>query len=196
MTLNEKYRYLSRRSNPKLILYLIIAIFFIIATTLAKYTNAYRGEVNIQVAKWNIAVNGETLSNNKSTLDDDIELIPDVSGDGIIRTGDTGYIEIEIDPTGTEVSVEYSIELSFVKNNASMTSSIQFTGYSLNGDNTTHAISNNTISETIDIDEKTQLGSTEKRKYKIYWRCTDPDLDLNTKSCAVRAGITVQQHIS
>lgn len=196
MTLNEKYRYLSRRSNPKLILYLIIAIFFAIATTLAKYTNAYGGEVNIQVAKWNIAVNGEPLSNNKSTLDDDIELIPDVSGDGIIRNGDTGYIEIEIDPTGTEVSIEYSMELSFIKNNASMTSNIQFTGYSLNGENTTHSITNNTISETINLDGKSQLGITEKRKYKIYWVCTDPDLNLNTKNCTVRANIIVQQLIS
>jgi len=195
LTLNEKYRYLSRKNNPQLIWYLIIAIFFIMATTLSRYTNSYSEDINIGTAKWNIAVNGEMLSNNKSTLDNDIELIPDIANDGIIRNGDTGYIEIEIDPTDTEVSVDYNIALSFIKNNLSMTASILFTGYSLDDELTINSLSGNTISGTIILDGKSKMGSTEKRKYKVYWTCSDPDLDLNAKSCTVRANITIQQHI-
>ena len=195
MTLEEKYRYLSRRSNPKLIWYVIIAVFLILETTLARYTNVYNSQTGTQVAKWNIKINNTNITNQTDTIN---LIIKDENGDvaDIIRSGDTGYVEIEIDPSGTEVSIEYSIGLSFIKGNLSMNSSIQFTEYSLNDESSRHAITNNTISGTVNLDGKSQLTNLEKRQYKIYWTCADPDLTLNTKSCTVNAEVIVQQKIA
>ena len=201
MTLYEKYRYNSRRKNSNLKLYLFLAVLFILSTTLARYANVSNFGISTQIAKWSIKINGEQLTSDKDTLDTKIQLnIDNQLNDGIIRNGDTGYFEIEIDPRGTEVTIDYAIDLSFIKKPSEVRTDMLFTHYSLNDEQEKHVLTNNKIDGTtqdkiIYLNDMPYLGDLQVRKYKIYWKWEGTDLNLKEEDCIVNAKVTVRQVI-
>ena len=81
MTLDEKYLYRSRKSRTNLILYVVIAIFFIITVTIARYESNSTVNSKIQIAKWNISINGEKISTNQSIISTQMPITKDTSSD-------------------------------------------------------------------------------------------------------------------
>lgn len=202
MTLDEKYRYRSQKNRKNLSIYVIIALFFTITATTARYANEVATNEKLEIAKWNITINGETISPNKTTLDTNMPIIIESgSADNIIRNGDTGYFEIEVNPTGTEVSVEYIINLSFVKQPSTILSNMKFEYYSLNDESQKHTLQNNTIDGTasnkrIVLNGKSSLDATDKIKYKVYWKWEGKDLNVNPGTCSIKANVQVRQVVS
>ena len=200
MTLNEKYYFRGRKKSNNIKLYIILAIFFAFSITFARYSTMYNITPQVAIAQWHIEINDELLTSDNKILNTPLKLYK-LSGEEYetIRTGDKGYIEIVIDPTGTEVSLYYTIELSFIKNNPDLKSNMNFTEYSLNGESDTHTIENNVIS-ALASEQKMSLINGEPmhsvvHAYKIYWEWDGEDLEVNANDSMVNAHITVNQYI-
>ena len=52
------------------------------------------------------------MTANTANIESQIKVIPDNTGETELGPGDTGYFDIEINPAGTEVSVEYTININ------------------------------------------------------------------------------------
>lgn len=105
-----------------------IKVFFVLLFSLAILYTIYSIydtyallETNVSVvndfntAKWNININNTTLSGEPTTfLVDKIEVVEtDYNKENKLAPGTTGYFDIEIDPTDTDVSIRYDISFDF-----------------------------------------------------------------------------------
>ena len=178
--------------------YLVLALMLIFSVTYSRYTNVYDSESVLTPAKWEIKVNGQAITDTISSISDGIVLVKDGgSSDEIIRAGDTGYFEIEIDPRGTEVSIDYNLSFEVVKVPTNMSSNFLFTGYSLNDEDERHALVDNEIGgdNVVSLNGMSHLGDLEIRRYKIYWKWTGSDLVNNPGDSYINANITIRQYI-
>ena len=114
MTLNEKYRIHNRKKSYKSILiYVILFLAFFISNSFARYSTMNNTVIGVDVANWNIKINGIDISQNENTIHNEIELIvtENETQDKLIEAGQSGYFDIEINPADTEVSIAYKIIL-------------------------------------------------------------------------------------
>ena len=112
MTLNEHYKFHSRKSLKSYTkLFIFIVLFIVVLNTFARYENAYESNPLTQIAKWNIKINNHEVTASTGTITSNVNIIPDTIGEENLGAGDTGYFDIEINPELTEVSIEYTITL-------------------------------------------------------------------------------------
>ena len=106
-----------RRSRAKrgiLIALVLVLLIYIIGSTYARYTNTVKLNGQVKIAKWAVKLNGTlmdtitetqtvtlTLSDNAYVSDD--RIAPDRSA----------YFDILLDPTGSEVAIDYIIKCDF-----------------------------------------------------------------------------------
>ncbi len=137
--------------NKRIVLLLAcISLFLCIVTlqdTYAKYTSAVNETTNISIARWRILVNNLDIRSSASTTN---LITPVFSGNaniasGVIAPTATGYFDIVIDASGTDLSFSYDI--SITNSSDSLVSDIVVTSCTLNGQPI--SISNNTISGNI-----------------------------------------------
>ena len=125
-----------------------------IQKTYAKYVSSTNGEANLNIARWDIVVNNEHIK-NKEELSANItpEYIenPNVAS-GVIAPGSIGYFDITIDPTNTDVS--FTFEISIDNENSDVTDLKLLKYYIDSIDNMTEAEENETISDSININDK------------------------------------------
>ena len=110
---------------------LLICISFI-KETYAKYITEANANANITVAKWKILVNNQDIVNNNNITE---TISPKFTGnsnikDDVIAPGATGYFDLIIDPTNTDVTFSYEITSSINENNS--VKDLYITGYSIN----------------------------------------------------------------
>lgn len=110
---------------------LLICISFI-KETYAKYITEANANANITVAKWKILVNNQDIVNNNNITE---TISPKFTGnsnikDDVIAPGATGYFDLIIDPTNTDVTFSYEITSSINEN--SSVKDLYITGYSIN----------------------------------------------------------------
>lgn len=126
------YKYLKYNQKIKFILAcisLIICLSFI-KETYAKYITEASGQANITIAKWKILVNNEDVINNNNITQ---TITPNFTNnenikDNVIAPGATGYFDLIIDPTNTDVTFSYEITTSIHKD--SSVQDLIITGYS------------------------------------------------------------------
>ncbi len=101
--------------NRKFVLLIASICLFLSITTLqdtyAKYASSINETTNISIARWNILVNDYDISTGSTTSN---LIQPTFSGgvniaSGVIAPTATGYFDIEIDATNTDLSFGYSI---------------------------------------------------------------------------------------
>lgn len=110
---------------------LLICISFI-KETYAKYVTETSAGVDITIAKWKILVNNQDIVNNNNLTS---TITPKFTGntnikDDVIAPGATGYFDLIIDPTNTDVTFSYEITSSVNEN--SSVKDLYITGYSIN----------------------------------------------------------------
>ena len=113
-----------------LIILIVLVCTFLIQVTYAKYKKYAQGLVDSDVAKWNIKVNDESIS-NKTILTNTIT--PEFAGDtytkaGVLAPGTDGYFEIDIDATDSDVSFTYDLSVS--RANPNTITDLKITGFS------------------------------------------------------------------
>ena len=126
------------------VLLAFISLFLCVITlqdTYAKYTSMVNETTNIAIARWRILVNDFDIRSNSSTSN---LITPVFAGtaniaSGVIAPTATGYFDIVVDSTGTDLSFAYNISIANTEN--SLVQDIVVTRATLNGTDVT--ITNN-----------------------------------------------------
>lgn len=173
MTLKEKYTIRNKKRMKQFIfLYSILVIFFVVYTSLAKYENASEVHTKITLANWKFSINDKKITSTDNELIDSIILIPTT---GIveenptkIKSGQTGYFDIKIDPTDTEVSFWYQVTLDMA--NSKLPKGLTISSYSLDGGKTTKTLpSNKIVSNNVSLGNKDIFTEDDIQTIRYYW---------------------------
>lgn len=148
---------------------------YLFQTSLAKYRKQITGNVDLQIAKWNIKINDEDVE-NKSVLTNNI--IPVFEGnkytkDSVIAPGSKGYCDIIIDATNVDVNFTYELGITIGEEN--QISDLRTSGYIINPTNTTE----DNIIELSNGNIKGEIAhNTKQTKIRLYFEWYD-DADNN-----------------
>lgn len=178
--------------------YTILVFFMFINYTFSRYTVTTGKTATIEIAKFTIKVN-ETTVEQSNTFG--LKLSPTTNtADNKISPDSTGYFDIEIDPTGTEVSLEYhiSFDLTSIQN---VSRKITLTQYSLdNGATTIEMPIDNIITGEILLDSNSSTGftSSDKITVRVYWEWEEDIINptiTDLKTQTIDATATIKQKI-
>ena len=119
----------------------LIALFYcvsLIQSTYAKYLSTADADTNITIARWNILVNNQDISQNSNFSE---VLEPTFTGnenikDGVIAPTATGYFDITLDGSTTDVSFSYDISFSEADDNT--VTDLKITKYEIDGHSYTY----------------------------------------------------------
>lgn len=157
-------------------LILIIALLLVAVTsgvvtlTYSRYISTATGTDTAKVAPWKINVNNtDIVANNTFTTDTIIWSQSSYTSEGYIAPGRTGTFEIEIDPTGSKVALEYkiAIDTTAITNSNITISSVKVGATELVGSNGIYT-DNFTLAEV-------ESGNTKIVTVTISW--TDENTD-------------------
>lgn len=141
----------------------LLISFNFIQETYAKYVKNVEGNAEMAVARWRILVNNENIRTGSlaaSTITPVFAGNTHIAND-VIAPLSTGYFDIIIDSSETDVSFTYTISSSVNEN--SDVSDLVTTGYSINGGATVNFTTYNT-----DITGTINYGATTPTSIRIY----------------------------
>lgn len=203
--MSREKRYLKmrrKRFTNFLTLYFILIVFTFSNYTFSRYTATTESTATIEVAKFNIVVNGQDilqkqkfnllLSSAQNVYNN--KLVPDSQG----------YFEIVINPAGTHVSLEYELAFDLSKINNEIINennekrNIVLTGYSVDGGNRILDISdNNIIKGEINLKENsTGLLEEDKVVLRVYWEWQQDIVNPTFENQIIEVTSIVKQKIS
>lgn len=113
MYLRERYTQKTKNKTIRLLSVFVASLCLSnFGSSLAKYELDTSGFISVTIAKWNVSLNGETLT-GRDEISNCIMLIPtenyDPDNPYMPKPGTKGYFEVELNPAGTEVSFEYKL---------------------------------------------------------------------------------------
>lgn len=119
----------------------LLALFYcvsLIQSTYAKYLSTADADTNITIARWNILVNNQDISQNSNFSG---VLEPTFTGnenikEGVIAPTATGYFDVTLDGSTTDVSFSYDISLSEADDNT--VTDLKITKYEIDGQSYTY----------------------------------------------------------
>ena len=92
------------------LIFIILVLFALIAiSSYAKYTTTSNTESSFKIAKWSFKENSS--SNTIISLTADTEIFPNLA-ENKIAPGTFGEVEIQLDASGSDVSIEYDIKIT------------------------------------------------------------------------------------
>ena len=169
-----------------------IGLFFIYQYTYAKYKRNIEGDVTMNVAKWQIKVNNEDIS-NQTVLHNSIT--PTFPGtqyieSGVLAPGASGYFDIEIDPNDTDVAFDYQMTIS----SSTGYNDIKLEGYTINPtvNNTKTSIGNGVITGSFAIGDPAETI----RVYVTWYDESDNQMDNSTDTYAVKTNNTLSYDLT
>ncbi len=153
---------------------------YLFQTSLAKYRKQVTGNIDLQIAKWNIRINDEDVE-NKSVLTNNI--IPVFEGneytkDSVIAPGSKGYCDIIIDATNVDVDFTYELGISIGEEN--QISDLRTSGYIINPTNTTEDVVTKLSGEAIKGEIAHNTKQTKIRLYFEWYDEADNNMDNKT----------------
>lgn len=196
MNLKQRYRSKgSRRLVRFLGFYLILAFFLLFYSTFARYTTVVENDTKVGIANWQISLNDTDIINGE-TLTDTVQLVPltQTTTNNKLAPGQNGYFDITINPEGTEVAIEYTINLDI----SSLPTGIILTTYEIIEDNISGNIADSQIHGEINLQQMQQLTVEEKKTIRIYWEWNESSTKIPTgnENYKIETEITVKQKIS
>ena len=119
----------------------LLALFYcvsLIQSTYDKYLSTADADTNITIARWNVLVNNQDISQNSNFSE---VLEPTFTGnenikDGVIAPTATGYFDITLDGSTTDVSFSYDISFSEADDNT--VTDLKITKYEIDGHSYTY----------------------------------------------------------
>ena len=176
--------------------YLVIVVVMFANYTFSRYTATANSATSTNVAKFSVKVNEVNLNKEQYF---NLKLSPTTNTyNGKIAPDTTGNFEIEIDPTDTEVSLEYTLKI----NVANFNNKLVLENYSVDNGTTFVTIPEDSIIKgEINLPENAKSGfkSEDKVIIKVYWKweedITNPTLnDLQNKTISITS--TIKQKIN
>ena len=147
---------MNRQSKTKrgiLITLIVVCLIALIAGTYARYTSTGTANVKAQIAKWHVELNGTDITTTSEDVDVPLTYASnDYVKDGKIAPGRSASFTVELDPTGSQVAIDYAFNVDSAAIaralEANSTSAISVTGATyVVGEGTAQeaTISNNTV---------------------------------------------------
>lgn len=172
------------RMNKKFIVLLaFVSLFLCIVTlqdTYAKYVSHANGTTDISIARWRILLNDFDIRNELTTSN---LITPVFSGNeniasGVIAPTSTGYFDIVIDSSETDVAFTYNVTVN--NSEDSLVDDIVITGCNFNGQPAN--FNDNTVSGTIYLTDASRVNTL---RVFIEWndgngQSMDNEADTNT----------------
>lgn len=129
--------------------------------------------VDSNIAKWNVFINGTDIKKNETFVVDKINLINnDNVLEGKMAPGSKGYFDIVIDPTDTDTSIRYDISFDF----SSLNDKIVVSGIEEITSGNLVRTGKNTYSKVITLNE-IKNGITNIIRVYIKWDNIDDESD-------------------
>lgn len=129
--------------------------------------------VDSNIAKWNVFINGTDIKKNETFVVDKINLINnDNVLEGKMAPGSKGYFDIVIDPTDTDTSIRYDISFDF----SSLNDKIVVSGIEEITSGNLVRTDKNTYSKVITLNE-IKNGITNIIRVYIKWDNIDDESD-------------------
>ena len=194
-----------RRSSVRKYTVLALVVFAIIAViggTYSRYSSTGNANATVEVAKWAVKLNGTNISSATGTVTPKLTYADNsnVAADKL-APGRSATFNIELDPTGSEVAIDYTLEIKALTGITNSSSTIAVTGATYvigTGDSATATITNGTISipETLaDVQANKKVTVT----VTVTWTNGDNTADTANGVAAapitVPVDVTAQQHI-
>ena len=166
---------------------------YLFQTSLAKYRKQVTGNIDLQIAKWNIKINDEDVE-NKSVLTNNI--IPVFEGneytkDSVIAPGSKGYCDIIIDATNVDVDFTYELGISIGEEN--QISDLRTSGYIINPTDNTEDVGTELSGEAIKTEIAHNTNQTKIRLYFEWYDEADNNMDNKTDTDVIAASIRFSQ---
>ncbi len=183
---------LKKKYRNFLLVYVVMSALMFTNYTFSRYIVSTDREGIMQVAKFNVKVNnidvvvGEAfdLTLNPTTTTTDNKMAPDSEG----------YFEIEIDPTATEVSLEYQ----FVFDLSALDEDVKLTDVKVNDQVVTSSVTDNTVTGDLLL-PSTGKGFTEQDKINIKvgwtWQEAEDTINPEITSDHIKVSATIRQKI-
>lgn len=129
--------------------------------------------VDSNIAKWNVFINGTDIKKNETFVVDKINLINNNNVlEGKMAPGSKGYFDIVIDPTDTDTSIRYDISFDF----SSLNDKIVVSGIEEITSGNLVRTGKNTYSKVITLNEIKNCITNTIRVY-IKWDNSDDESD-------------------
>lgn len=103
----------TRKGEVKKLAIIVIAIMLLIAViggTYSKYTSTANGSGDVAIAQWAVSVNGQNASSSSANFDLTFALNNADTVANKIAPGGTATAYVDVDLTGTEVSVKFDVD--------------------------------------------------------------------------------------
>lgn len=155
------------------IIYLLAITCLVTGLSMAKYQSIYDSSGVALIASWSIKVNDDDITEG-TTLEQQITLVPQQSTNvvnGKLAPGYGGYFDIEIDPTGTEVSFDYIITLDVTQ----LPTDVEIVGYTMGTEGTAETatpITNNQITNSVTLGDSA-FNEQNVQNIRVYWMWND-----------------------
>lgn len=217
---------MNKKVNVLIILSFLLVLVLGGAYTYSKYKTTASGDATVDVANWNILVNDcNIVDSNKNTNSDCFNQVTNDDGtvtitknfdikdfsysnvnnqgdvvDNKIAPGSEGEFELTIDPTDTEVSIEYTMYVSLIKENSSIKisrSEPNSTTMSLMETDGYHGILQYTADGFVHIDDNGVRTHIDDLNFLIHvlWENNEDnnliDTEIGTSSEAPTLGVSV-----
>jgi len=201
MNLSQRY---NAKSNKRFIrfafFYAVLIIVLLIMSTNAKYISNTPITTKADVAEWKVSIN-DIDATSQEVYTGEITLVTNSSlnqttTDNKLAPGKTGYFDIILDPTGTEVSIEYTISFDL----SNLPEDLKVKDYTIIEDSTSGVVSENSISGEILLNANKQpLSASDKKTLRVNWEWEDKEINQipdKNEEYKIEASILVKQKIN
>lgn len=116
-----------------ILILILFFLFFTIRNTYSKYVTTQDAATNLHISQWSILLNDELITQNMDFSDSlQVTYVENEHiAEGLIAPTSTGYFELTLTSTGTELPFEYELSLDHINSNVDdfrMTSYLQYDG--------------------------------------------------------------------
>lgn len=206
----EKAEGSKRKKSAFLVILILLLVVVVGGYTYSRYLSSGTAESKAQIAKWSVKIGGNDLDTYTTssplvatlTLDSN-----DYVADGVIAPGRSGTYQVEVDPTGSQVAIDYVIKASAIEglteanNNIKITDAKYWIG-DVSSEGTSATITGDngvTISESLaDVRANKKLTV----KVTVAWEnvetnnATDTTNGKAAEEIKVTTSITAKQHLA
>ena len=116
-----------------ILILILFFLFFTVRNTYSKYVTSQDAATNLHISQWSILLNDELITQNMD-FSDSLQVTYSENEhieDGLIAPTSTGYFELKLTSTGTELPFEYELSLDHTNSDVAdfrMTSYLQYEG--------------------------------------------------------------------
>jgi len=153
-----------------LIAVIIACLIVLIAGTYSRYTSTGTATVNAEIAKWHVVLGGTDISTQAQTVN--ANFVYDANSyvkSGKLAPGRSGQFTIEVDPTGSEVAIDYTFTIDDTALASNANIAVTGATYTMGSESGTATIDANGVVSLSESLAHVQAGDTVTLTVTVAW---------------------------